>query len=273
MEIADVLTTTNAKKVRKRGIALTSEHGSWGMLFEPLVASVAVAHSRTAIWILLLVLGAFMMRQPLKILLTNLFAGRDLPQNGVALRFALMYGSVFLLGFGGSVIMVDPMSLLPFALAAPFAVFQVKSDASGKGRNLMPELAGSLAISSSAAVISLDAGWAPLAAFSLWAVLALRSVTSVFYVRNRLRLEKGKPYTYYGVILIHIAAAGLIAVLAGLGLASNLTLAVFVLLLLRAAVGISRYHRPIKAMKIGIWEVVYGLLTVTSIIVGYYLEI
>ncbi len=47
----------------------------------------------------------------------------------------------------------------------------------------------------------------------------------------------------------------------------------FVVLLTRAVWGLSRFRRRVKAMKIGIWEVVYGTLTVLSIIAGHYLHI
>ena len=46
--------------------------------------------------------------------------------------------------------------------------------------------------------------------------------------------------------------------------------AVFAFLLFRSAVGLSPFRTKMKAMKIGIWEVVYGAVTVLSMIVGYY---
>ncbi len=267
------LTTTRKPNVRVRGIALTREHGSWGMLFEPLVAAVAVAPSREAPWIVLLVVGGFLARQPLKILLANLFAGRDLPHNAVALKFTLLYGAVFLAGLAGSLLTVRLDYMIPFALVAPFAIYQVWNDVRGKGRSLITELSGSFAISSSAAVIAMNAGWSTAASVSLWGVLAARSITSIFYVRNRLLLEKKKDFSFLPVIAIHGAGAGLIAALTAYGLASGLTVAVFVILLFRASFGLSRYRTPSKAVKIGVWEVIYGLLTVISIIAGYYFEI
>lgn len=208
-----------------------------------------------------------------KILLANLLAGRDLPHNSVALKFTLMYALVFVSGAIGSLFTMPLETLLPFALVAPFAVYQVRSDALGMGRRLIPELTGSLAISSSAAVIALNAGWTLPAAVALWGILAARSITSVFYVRNRLRLEKGKEYSLFPPIAVHFAAIVLIGCLAYYELASSLTVAVFVLLFIRACFGLSRFRTPTKAVKIGIMEVIYGLLTVTSIIAGHYIGV
>jgi hypothetical protein len=43
----------------------------------------------------------------------------------------------------------------------------------------------------------------------------------------------------------------------------------FAFLMLRSIHGLSPYRIKMKAMKIGIWEVVYGTLTVATIIAGY----
>jgi hypothetical protein len=47
----------------------------------------------------------------------------------------------------------------------------------------------------------------------------------------------------------------------------------FAVLLGRAVVGLSPYRRKVKAMRIGVWEVVYGTLTALSVVVGYYLSV
>ncbi len=71
---------TAKRDVRLKAVALPIEHGSWGFLFEPLLAGLLVAPSFASIWIALLVIGAFLTRQPLKVYLTDLQAKRNLPQ-------------------------------------------------------------------------------------------------------------------------------------------------------------------------------------------------
>ena len=71
----------------------------------------------------------------------------------------------------------------------------------------------------------------------------------------------------------HSAGVLIVGFLALNSLASWLTAAMFAVLLVRAVLGLSKYRIKMKAMKIGIWEVVYGALTVVSIIAGHYFGI
>ena len=98
-------------------------------------------------------------------------------------------------------------------------------------------------------------------------------IPSILYVRNRLRLEKGKDFFFAPVIISHFIALGAIGMFAGNGLASKLTFVMFVVLLIRAFWGLSPYRKKVKAMKIGVWEVIYGTLTALSVVLGYYLKI
>ncbi len=270
---ANVLTVNPKNNVRLRGVVLPVEHGSWGFLFESLVAAVAVAPSFSSVWISLMVIGAFLVRQPLKIFLTDYFAKRNLPQTAAALKFILIYGTIFLCGLAGSLIFAKLESFVPFLFVSPFAVYQIYCDVSRQSRQLLPELTGVVAISSSAPVIALAGGWTFPAALALWAIFVARLIPSILYVRNRLRLEKDKDFTLLDVLAAHFIAIGAIGILAGNGFASKLTLAMFIVLFFRAAIGLSPFRRKVKAMKIGVWEVIYGVLTVLSVIIGYYFRI
>lgn len=269
----NVITTAPKRPVRLKGIALPNEHGSWGFLFEPLVASFAVAFSPGAIWISLLVIGAFLTRQPLKVLLNDWIAKRNLPQTEAALKFTLLFGAVFLIGLIGCWFFVEPKSFYPFLFIVPLAIYQIYCDASKQTRQLIPELTGAIAISSSAAVIALAGGWNLLNAYILWAIFAARLIPSILYVRSRLRLEKGKDFLLVPVIAAHFIAVGAVGMFAGNGLASKLTFGMFVILLIRAFWGLSPFRKKVKAMRIGVWEVIYGTLTALSVIIGYYLGI
>src|SRR6476661_3892164 len=57
--------------VRVGQIALPSEHGGWGLLFEPLVAGLAIAPSVGGLCIAVMTVGAFLTRQPLKMLVID----------------------------------------------------------------------------------------------------------------------------------------------------------------------------------------------------------
>jgi hypothetical protein len=266
-------TAAGTLKVRTRGIALPNEHGSWGFLFEPLVAALAIGLAMPGLWIAIAYVGAFLMRQPLKIWFADRFAGRDLPQTAVALRFILCFGLIYVVGVAGSLAFADLSSFTPILLVAPLGVYQIYVDASKQSRNLLPELTGAVAISSSVAVIALASGIAAGTAYALWAVFAARLIPSILYVRNRLRLEKGKDASYLVPVAAHVAAILLAGILAVGGLVPKLPLVVFVLLLVRAAWGLSSYRKRVKAMKIGAWEVVFGAITAISVILGYHLQV
>lgn len=253
---------------------LPNEHGSWGILSEPLVASIAVAPSLAGAAVVLVFVGAFLVRQPLKVFIADRIGGRDLPRTRFALKYIFIFGALLLLGTVLSLVFGDIKQYLPAALVLPFGAYQIYADVSRKTRELLPEITGTIAISSSAAVIALAGGWPYPNALALWAIMCARLIPSILYVRNRLRLEKGKANSPLAVAVAHIAGFIMVLVFAFYcGLASYLTAAVFAFLLARSVFGLSRFRIKMKAMKIGIWETIYGLLTVLSIIVGYYFQI
>jgi hypothetical protein len=266
----NVIAIESRPRVRLRSVALPIEHGSWGFLFEPLVAGVAIAPSMASPWIALLVIGAFMMRQPLKIFLSDWRSGRWLPQTRYALSFLFFYAAVFCAGSIGAVSLAGAESFLPFALILPFAAFQIYCDSQRNSRLLLAEIVGAVSISSSIAVLAIAASWPHSKAFALWAIIAARLIPSIFYVRNRLNLEKGKTFSRVLPIAAHVVALIVVLLLALYGQTPFLPVVMFAVLLIRSIVGLSPYRKKVKAMKIGIGEVIYGSLTVLSLIVGYY---
>ncbi len=267
---ADEAAIVRYPKIRVRSVALPVEHGSWGFLFEPIVAGVAVAPTPASVWVTILVIGAFLMRHPLKVIFAGGKARLGSPQTKLALKFVGIFATVFCAGVIGSILYARPESFLPFALVLPLAAYQIYCDATRNSRQLSAEIIGSIAISSSIAVIALEASWEAPKAYALWAIVVGRLIPSILYVRNRLKLEKGKSYSSNIPIAAHIAALAMVLVLAGFGIGSYLPAVVFGVLLARSTVGLSSMRKKVKAMKIGIWEVIYGALTAVSIIAGHY---
>jgi hypothetical protein len=212
-------------------------------------------------------IGAFMARQPLK---TRLLARRSLPTARLAERFLIVFALLAGLGVGGVLFTSSLWALFPFVVAAPLAVQQFALDISTRGRSLTAELAGAAAISSSVAVAAIAGGLSLPSAMALWAVLVGRFIPSILYVRNRLLLEKGKKLDRISPNVAHAASFLIVAGLAVLGLASFLTVGVFAILLVRSIYGLTAKGKGTKAMVIGIREVAFGVLTVLSIIAGYY---
>lgn len=259
--------------VNVKTIALPIEHGSWGFVFEPLTAGLLIAFTPSAFWIVLLVVGAFLTRQPLKVLLNARQANRALPQTPVAQKFIAFYGAIFTVGLAGTLYFISASALTPFLFILPLAAYQIYCDGSRKSRQLLPELTGAVAVSSSVSVIALAAGWTFPAAIALWAIFVARLIPSILYVRNRLLLEKGKSFSAIVPGVSHVAALALVGALAIYGLSPLLTVLMFAVLLGRGVIGLSKYRSKIKAMRIGVWEVVYGTLTALSVVIGYYLNV
>ncbi len=267
--------TTNAttairmSPIRIRQIAIPTEHGGWSFLLEPIVGALAIAFSLGGLWISLLTVSAFLCRQPLKILIADRIGMRVWERAKAAIVFLLAYAAIFLIGLLGTIVNIGWEPLLPFAFVLPLVAYQIFNDVSRRGRQLLPEVSGAVSISASAAAIALAGGLAwPLAA-SLWVIFVARSIPSILYVRNRLLLEKGKPYFRTAPTLAHISAFAIVGVLTYFELSSFLAAVVMLVLLWRSVEGLSPGRKKLKAMQIGIWEVVYGSITVLFVAVGY----
>ena len=153
-------------------------------------------------------------------------------------------------------------------MAAPLASIQLIYDAKGRSRELLPEVAGSIAMASVAASLALAGGWSRPAAFSLWLVLAARIVPTILFVRARLRLLRGHAASAASVILAHSAATAIVLVLARVRLVPVLAVAASLVLLLRAAFGFTE-RRPITAKRVGLRELGFGAITVFAVAAGY----
>lgn len=263
--------TTKAKPtIPARSIALPIEHGSWGFLFEPLVLGMVIAPSIAAVFISLMVIGAFLLRQPLKFLLGDMRQGRTLPRTVIARRFTFWYAPLTLIGLAGILVTATPSSLLPFVAVAPLAIYLMVQDVARQSRELVPEILAAIFLSATPASMVIAAGSTWPVAISLSLIMIARLVPSIVYIRNRLNLEKGKPYSTAAPAAVHAVAIAGVAILAQYGLAPWLSVAMLGILFLRSAAGLSRFRRPTPAKVLGIWEVIYGVLMVTAVSVGYY---
>lgn len=267
---------TFVNKVRLRQVALPAEHGGWGFLLEPLIAGLAVAISPTGILIAAMTIGAFLARQPLKVLIADRFGMRNRPRAVAAFLFLALFGLIFAAGLAGAIVSAGRSQttqgmpfLLPFVLVLPLVLVQGYFDLFRRGRALIAELAGAISITASVAAIALAAGMSPAAAAGLWLIFIARLIPSVLYVRERLRLEKGKTFSRGVVIGSHTAALAVVATLAGARLVPYLPVIAISILLVRSIRGLSPGRQKLRAMQIGVLEIVYGALTVLSVVIGY----
>jgi len=254
--------------VRLKSLALPMEHGGWGFLIEPILLGLLIAPSWAGLALGISALGVFLLNQPAKIVIKDWQKGIYVPRTRWAVRFAALYAGTALL----MVLIALALSLhtfwLPLLAASPFALFQLYAASQNRGREMLPELVGAVALGATAAAIVLAGGGTSVSAFVGWFILSLRSMPSILYVRARLRLERGDGINRRQVIGIHGMALLVSVMLVLAGYAPTLTIVAFVLLLFRAVRGLSAWRTAVPAKVIGIWEMIYGLCVVMLVAIG-----
>lgn len=254
--------------VRMRHVALPTEHGGWGFILEPIVLGLAIAPTYAGFLIGLAAFFGFLARQPLKTAMVDHLRGRIYPRTVVARRFFAFYAIAGVTSLAAAVALCGPRFMIAFAAVAPLGFLQLWFDARNESRSLLPELTGPVAIAAVTPAIALAGGLTiPLAA-TLWALLVLRSLPTILYVRGRLRLERGGDVAVAGITAAHTAAIiGALALhLTGHG--SVLAIAALALLMLRAIVGMSPFRANISAKGLGFRELGFGALTIVLIAAG-----
>ena len=251
-----------------RAVALPAEHGGWGFLAEPVILGLVLAHSAAGLGLALAALAAFLARHPLRLLLIDRRKGVRYPRTTLAERAFAAYTAAALALVAVAFALASSPFWLPLAVAAPIGLVALAFDARGRSREAFPEAAGAVALGASAPAIAL-AGGAPAAfAWGAWALLALRAVTSVLYVRARIRLDRGLAAGPGAVHAGHAAALAAATGLTSVGWAPWLAPVVFFVLLARSGWGLSRWRRPARPQALGFQEVGYGLLTLALLAVG-----
>lgn len=248
-----------------RPIALPTEHGGWGFLFEPLVAGLAIAPSPGGALIALAFILGFLTRQPLKFALQDALRRRSYPRTRWCVIFAASYAIAALLALTAAVMVSGPIILVPLGLVAPLGVMQILYDANNRSRVLLPELGGAVAMTSSAAAIAIAGHMRMLAAFALAGVLVARAVPSIVYVRTLLQRAHGKEASSWPSLALHA-----MAILAVALIGTRLAAAAMCVLFLRATWHLARPVLPAKT--IGWREITFGAISVALIVSGFYVR-
>ncbi len=262
---------TTIAQIRIRTIALPAEHGGWGFLLEPLVLGMLLYPSWSGLALAVGMFGLFLMRQPFKMTVTDWRRRRRFARTKVAERFVLLYGFIAVAGFGIAVLSSRWEVLLPFVLVSPLMALQIGYDAFNRGRSLIPELAGPAALAASGAAIVLAGEGSYTIAFTVWLILVARAIPSILYVRARLSLEHGSPVSPLPVLLAHVISVLIVGVFAFYSLVPWLTVLALLVLLIRAALGLSARRVPTVPKVIGFREIGYGLMVVLATALGYVL--
>jgi hypothetical protein len=246
-------------RIHLKSVALPAEHGGWGFLIEPMILGMLVAPSAAGLWLCLAALGAFLLHQPAKIALKDWRRRRSFERTRWAARFTLLYGGIAVLGLVGALTTALATFWLPLLIIVPVACIHFAYEASNQGRELLPEMLGSITLSASAPMIALAANVPLDQAFLLWAILILRILPSILYVRARLRRAKGKPVSLAIPILAHAGVLLLTVLFVVSSSANGFVILAAALLLARAFYGLKFAPPTTPAKSIGFQEMGFGL--------------
>jgi hypothetical protein len=263
----------NPPRTTFRSIAIPNEHGGWMFLLEPALIGLGAAFTAPGLFLALAALGAFLTRHPLKLALDDYLKRRSVPRTLWAIRFAALYALCAGAAFVAAFYTAQHSFLLPLLLAAPLALAQIYLDAHKRSRDLTAELTGAIAMGALAACALLLAGWDIKLAFAAWVIVILRAMTSILYVRARLRLERNTLISPLPAWASHVVALFVIGGLAYLRLVPALAVVAVLLWGIRALIGLSSLRRPARAQIVGIHETLLGLVTVALVVTGYWLKI
>jgi hypothetical protein len=256
--------------VRLRTVALPTEHGGWSFCLEPILLGLLLSPSAGGAAIGGASLALFLARHPFKLAAFDRKRGKSYPRTVASLWFAAIYATVALLSLAVAWKLGGTTVFLPLAIALPLAAVQFLHDIRNESRALPAEMAGGAAAGAIAASIVIAGGWNTSAALALWALLVARTVPTVLYVRARVRVERGMTIVSPLVSnALHVAAVAAGVWLAWSGRTPWLAVAALVVLMVRAAAGLSPLRRPARAATIGIAEVIFGITAMLLIAGGY----
>lgn len=252
-------------------VALPAEHGSWGLVGEPVLLGLLVAFSPAAFLVGLGSFAGFLAHRPLKLAYGDHRRGRRYPRTALAELFAASFAVLALTCFAGALSLAGPGLLMPLVLALPLAAAFLIYDLR-PGRSWQAELAAPAAFASAVASMALASGWALVPALGLWAAMAARSVPTVLYVRERVRLERNgalRRSIALAAVAGHVVALGAVLILVEAALLPGMAAVAFVLLTLRTVHGLSPVRAGRTARSVGFQEIAWGVATVLLVGVGF----
>jgi hypothetical protein len=249
-----------------RAVAVPSEHGGWGLTFEPILLGLLIRFSWSGVAIGATAFLAFLVRTPLKLALGDVRRHRWLPRSRLAAEIAAGELAVLaILGFA-AIVAAGPSWLVPVAIAVPLFATELWFDIRSRGRRLLPELCGGVGIASTAAAVVVAGGGAAGLAAAAWLIMAARAVASIPFVRTQIeRLRHGSARVATSDAF---QAAGVVVAVLGTAVDSRVALGTLGVALLAAAqFGWAR--RPVPPAKtLGLIQSFVGLTLVVLTAVG-----
>ena len=245
-----------------RSVAVPSEHGGWGLTFEPALLGLIVAPSWAGVAIGVAAMLAFVARTPAKVVLVDSWRHRRLPRTRVAALIAAGEIAVLVVLLGVAAATASGPFWIPLLAAVPLIAIELWFDMRSRSRRLVPELAGTVGIGGVAAAIVLAAEGGAILAAGAWLVIVARAVASLPFVRFQLRRIKHQTHRRWAQDLAQGAAVALAVIGVGVGwlpvVAAGAVVALATVQLVLART------RPPRAVIVGVQQLVLGLAVVIT---------
>jgi len=269
--------TTPARRPTLRSVAMPAEHGGWGLTLEPGILGLLLAPSVAALFLGAAALLAFLVRTPLRFVLIGRHrdSGRARSQMSVQrTQLATRVAGIELIGMAIALVATalmasDPMWWLPGLVATPLFIVALWFDMHSLSRHLIPEIVGSVAVASVAAMGALAGGAAWPLAIGAWLILGARILSSIPHVRAQVLRIHGAPAPAIPTLFGDIAAIATAAVAVLLEPTLIVGAAAIVGLVIIGRVTLSRPPRPAKIL--GVRQMVLGFAVVGATAIGAWL--
>lgn len=259
------------RNIQIRAVALPKEHGGWGILGEAALLGIILTPTLNGLLLIVFAAGAFLLYFPARIFVQDKRAGQTYTRTIWAGRFAILYAVITAGALSGVFMISKTFFWLPLAAAVPLVVLRTPYVLRKDDKSLPPELLGSLALGSVAASILIAGGWNIIPALRAWLILSARGVTSVIYIRHRLRKERKQACSKGNVFAVHLLGLTVLWALASHLLIPWPAVWGFGILSARAVYGMSFTSvHPQRPQAIGIQEMAFGIVNVLFISAGYF---
>jgi hypothetical protein len=221
-----------SQAIRLSSLLLPREHGSWSIVLEPVALGLLTAPSAAGAALAGAVVSLFLARRPLRLWLDarNTAERRRHAARAYLTLTMIAVGAGLTAGKLGGIGALWPL-LLPLPAAALFVWFDLQSEP----RAAAAELAGATAFALLPLAFGTLAGAALPLAVGLTVAMVVRLVPTMLVVRAYLRGQKGQPASPGIALSACLAGIVLAATLVASGLATGTTLALAILLTVRAA--------------------------------------
>ena len=261
-----------SRRAKLLAIALPSDHSTWIFLLTPFLLGIALAPSVAGVLLGVAALSAFLVRQPLELMLSDLQHGRPDAETRTAAQIAGLFAVSAAVSLAWALIVAVHLFWPFLVVAAVLAAVQLFITLRRQRRIIFAQIAGAAALNSLAPAIALAGGWNLGDAVLLWALLLAWAIPTAIYVRVRLRRSRGEAIPVLSAVDAHVAGLTFVVALALAQHTSAWMVVPLALMLARAAYGLRPSARRTHPWLIGLQEVAFSLMLVVGLTFAYWVS-